>query len=230
MTQGRKPIAATFSRPIPSLAQLAATLALGAGGCKSDKPAPDTTPPPPRAPPPASTVASPSTPPAVDASVGVALADADADAGIRTVSVPKGGNPFQYVHGDPPPAGGLANVQYPPDQTIRNQALIDQLEMLGTAYDGAAAPSFQSAAAGASLSSAAASVGSCKQPGAPTGHGHVLVTFAPSGAPVQVTVSPPFAGTIEETCIANQFRRAARAPAFDPTAGNKSMTTGIDIE
>jgi hypothetical protein len=234
MTARRRPVAATFSRPIPALARLAATLALGSAACKGDRAAPDTPAPPPPPPPP-TTAASPSTAPALDAagalsdvSLDGALAVVPSDGGncasadggpcIRTVTVAPGTDPFGAIHGDvraPNPAGGMVQVRYPqpgdPD------------------FPRPAGPAFPSIEAATSLSNVAASVGSCKQPGGPTGHGHVIVSFGPQGRPARVTVSPPFAGTPEGACIAGRFD-AVHVPPFAASQGNGTMGTSFDVE
>ncbi len=85
---------------------------------------------------------------------------------------------------------------------------------------------FSISAAQAALGSAAASAGSCKKPGGPTGAGKVQVTFAPSGRVTSATVNgPPFAGTPVGGCVASMFRRA-KVPPFNgsPVTVSKSFS------
>jgi hypothetical protein len=77
-----------------------------------------------------------------------------------------------------------------------------------------ALPPFDSAAATAALSQAAASVAACRKDGDPTGSATVIVRYAPSGRVTSSTVEAgPFAGTVTGGCIATTFRKA-RVPAF----------------
>jgi hypothetical protein len=77
-----------------------------------------------------------------------------------------------------------------------------------------ALPPFDSAAATAALSQAAASVASCRKEGDPVGSATVIVRYAPSGRVTSSTVEAgPFAGTVTGGCIATTFRKA-RVPAF----------------
>lgn len=85
---------------------------------------------------------------------------------------------------------------------------------------------FDTAAAKAALSTAAAGAASCAQPGGPTGSGKAEVTFAPSGRVTSANVvSGPFGGTPVGGCIASTFRKA-RVPAFSgaPVTVAKSFT------
>ena len=72
------------------------------------------------------------------------------------------------------------------------------------------APPFDRAAA---LRALGVNVASCKRGGAPSGAGHVKVTFQPSGAVSAVEVDAPYAGTTTGSCVAQRFR-GATIPAF----------------
>jgi hypothetical protein len=75
-------------------------------------------------------------------------------------------------------------------------------------------PPFDSKAATAALTQAAASVATCRKDGDPTGSATVIVRYAPSGRVTSSTVEAgPFAGTVTGGCIATAFRKA-RVPAF----------------
>ena len=66
------------------------------------------------------------------------------------------------------------------------------------------------------------SVKDCKKPGGPTGSGHVVVTFAPSGSVQSAVVDkPPFAGSEVGACIAGKFR-SVQVPPF----GGAAVTVG----
>jgi hypothetical protein len=71
---------------------------------------------------------------------------------------------------------------------------------------------FDRAAAANSL--AAVSVQTCKRPKGPTGEGHLVITFAPSG--VATLAQPdraPYAKTKVGQCVAKEFRKV-RVPPF----------------
>ncbi len=73
---------------------------------------------------------------------------------------------------------------------------------------------FNTAAASAALSSAAARASSCRKPDDPSGVANVTVTFANSGRAINANVNgPPFAGTTTGGCIASKMR-SARVPPF----------------
>jgi len=83
---------------------------------------------------------------------------------------------------------------------------------------------FNRGAAAAAL--AAVSVASCKKPDGPSGDGHVLVTFGPSGSVDSAVVDRgSMVGTPTGGCIAGKFR-AVRVPAFSggPMRVGKSFT------
>jgi hypothetical protein len=87
-------------------------------------------------------------------------------------------------------------------------------------------PPFDTGAAKAALSSAAANASACKQPDGPSGAGKVQVTFAQSGRATTATiVSGPFSGTAVGGCVARAFRGAS-VPAFsgDPVTVSKSFS------
>lgn len=90
-----------------------------------------------------------------------------------------------------------------------------------------AGPAFDTAAAKAALTSAAATASGCKEPGGPTGSGKVQVTFATSGRATSANiVSGPFAGTSVGGCVARAFRQA-QVPAF---SGNSvTVSKGFTI-
>ena len=67
-----------------------------------------------------------------------------------------------------------------------------------------------------------------KAKGAPSGDGHVIVTFAPSGAAEAAFVDrAPFQGTAVGKCIEGQYRRA-RVPAFGGPAINVGKNFRVD--
>jgi hypothetical protein len=79
---------------------------------------------------------------------------------------------------------------------------------------GEATEPFNKDAAGAALSSAAASAGSCRSSGDPSGVAQVSVTFSPSGRATRAIVDgPPFAGTATGGCIASRMTQA-KVPPF----------------
>jgi serine/threonine-protein kinase len=63
-------------------------------------------------------------------------------------------------------------------------------------------------AARARLAQANAVLVICKKEGGVSGPGNATVTFNPDGSVAAVSVDPPYAGTKEGECAANQFRRA----------------------
>ena len=68
-------------------------------------------------------------------------------------------------------------------------------------------------------------VGRCKAKDTPTGEGHVVVTFAPTGTAQGAVVDKgPFVGTKSEKCISTEYKRA-RVPAFkgDPVSVGKTF-------
>jgi hypothetical protein len=76
------------------------------------------------------------------------------------------------------------------------------------------APPFDSQAATAALSEAAATASSCRKDGDPAGNATVIVRYAPSGRATSAVVeSGPFAGTVSGGCIATTFRKT-RVPPF----------------
>jgi hypothetical protein len=72
---------------------------------------------------------------------------------------------------------------------------------------------FDRGAAAQGLARAGMTLVTCRQPGGPTGAGHVRVAFAPSGQVTRADVDPPFAGTPVGKCIEKTFE-AIRVPAF----------------
>jgi hypothetical protein len=85
---------------------------------------------------------------------------------------------------------------------------------------------FDRSAASSSLSSV--SLLPCKQTKGPSGDGHVVVTFAPSGEPQDVVVDrDPFKGTAVGRCIAGQYKRA-RVPKFSGPAVSVGKTFHMD--
>ncbi len=88
---------------------------------------------------------------------------------------------------------------------------------------GSTAPFDRGAAAGALGN---VNIQSCKQPGGPTGSGHVKVTFAPDGnVSAAVIDGGPYPGTPVGGCIAGKYR-GAHIPAFSgaPVSVGKSFT------
>ncbi len=88
-----------------------------------------------------------------------------------------------------------------------------------------AAP-FNLAEARTRLSAAAAGASACKKSGGPTGTGHVVIVFGPSGNPQSVSVTgAPFSGTPTAACVAARFR-AVRVPSFggSPFSVSKSFS------
>ncbi|MBS2013540.1 MAG: hypothetical protein JST00_11665 [Deltaproteobacteria bacterium] len=58
-------------------------------------------------------------------------------------------------------------------------------------------------------------LGKCKTPNAARGEGHVAVRFSPSGAAVEASVDKgPMMGTPAAKCIAKEFKKQAKVPAF----------------
>jgi hypothetical protein len=79
-----------------------------------------------------------------------------------------------------------------------------------------AGPVFDRAAAGRALGSV--SLLPCKQAKGPTGEGHVIVTFAPSGEVTDANVDrDPYKGTAMGRCIAAQYKHAPNVPRFAGT-------------
>lgn len=72
---------------------------------------------------------------------------------------------------------------------------------------------FDRGAAAQMLSRVGATLLTCRQPGGPTGGGHVRVAFAPSGQVTRADVDPHFAGTSVGKCIEKRFE-AIQIPAF----------------
>lgn len=67
-------------------------------------------------------------------------------------------------------------------------------------------------------------LGKCKTPNAARGEGHIAVRFSPNGAAVEASVDKgPMIGTPAAKCIANQFKKQAKVPAFagDPVLVGK---------
>ena len=116
--------------------------------------------------------------------------------------------------GDARTAGCVQNAlvgwRFPEASGSRVVATIAYVPTSPSAGDGTAP--FDRGAAAAALGGV--NVGSCAQPGGPTGAGRISVTFAPDGAARRVVcTNPPFAGTAVGACIEQLFRRA-RVPAF----------------
>ncbi len=79
------------------------------------------------------------------------------------------------------------------------------------ADDGSGKPPFNRGEASAAL--AAVNIANCKKPDGPTGNGHVVVTFDPSGTVQSAVVDDgPFPGTPVGGCIAGRFRGAHVSP------------------
>jgi hypothetical protein len=73
---------------------------------------------------------------------------------------------------------------------------------------------FNTGAASAALTQAAANASTCRKPGDPSGVASVTVTFSNSGRATNANISgPPFAGTVTGGCIASKMRQA-RVPPF----------------
>jgi hypothetical protein len=59
----------------------------------------------------------------------------------------------------------------------------------------------------------------CKTPNAARGEGHIAVRFAPNGNATEATVDRgPMLGTPAAKCIATQFKKQAKVPAFSGEA------------
>jgi hypothetical protein len=68
-------------------------------------------------------------------------------------------------------------------------------------------------------------VGHCKSKSTPSGEGHIIVTFAPTGSAQDAVVDKgPFVGTKSEKCISKEYKRA-KVPAFkgDPVSVGKTF-------
>lgn len=68
-------------------------------------------------------------------------------------------------------------------------------------------------------------VAKCKTKKSPSGEGHVIVTFAPTGSARGAVVDKgPFIGTKSEKCIAKEYKRA-KVPPFkgDPVSVGKTF-------
>jgi hypothetical protein len=73
-------------------------------------------------------------------------------------------------------------------------------------------PPFDKDAAGAALGSV--EISHCKKPGGPSGDGHVVVTFSPSGsAAAAYADTAPYLGTPVGKCVESAYGKA-RIPAF----------------
>jgi hypothetical protein len=71
-------------------------------------------------------------------------------------------------------------------------------------------------------------VASCKEPGGPTGAGHVSITFSPNGLVTSVVVDrEPFVGTSVAGCISAKFREA-RVPVFSGSAVKVGKSFAIE--
>jgi hypothetical protein len=88
---------------------------------------------------------------------------------------------------------------------------------------------FDENAANASLAQAAmvVALGACNNPGGPTGHGHVRVTFGPDGRSAKAKVVEPLAFTPTGECVAKEFEETARVPPYDGPA--QTRIGGFDI-
>jgi hypothetical protein len=223
---------ATTSNPIPSLVQLAA-LAVGSFGaaCKQPTAAPDASP----APPPG-----PSNTPGDQAFVGAGSGAGAVDAAAPTNT----GEPTDAGHDDAALAqrkeqqqlqqllGTLhpTGVAYmpPPGGMAISRPMIDPLDQLGGGPPSAGnGPQFDIGIAQKKLAAAAASAGSCASDAGPHGHGHVMVTFDPSGKAVRVVVEPPFEGTGVGSCIEGHFRSVRLPPFSDPS---RTVAKGFDMK
>ncbi len=90
-----------------------------------------------------------------------------------------------------------------------------------------AGPVFDTAAAGRALG--AVSLLPCKQTKGPTGDGHVIVTFAPTGEVTEVKVDrEPYKDTAVGRCIAGQFKRAQNVPRFAGAPVSVGKTFHLD--
>jgi hypothetical protein len=89
-----------------------------------------------------------------------------------------------------------------------------------------AGPVFDRGAASRELSQV--SVLPCKQSKGPSGDGHIVVTFAPTGEVQDAVVDrEPFKGTAVGRCIAGQFKRA-HVPKFSGAPVTVGKTFHID--
>jgi serine/threonine protein kinase len=86
---------------------------------------------------------------------------------------------------------------------------------------------FQRDAASSTLTTAAGSASSCRQPEGPTGRGHAHVTFAATGRVTSVRIEPPFAGTTTGRCVEGAFA-SATVPPF--TGSSVTVTRSFFIE
>jgi hypothetical protein len=90
-----------------------------------------------------------------------------------------------------------------------------------------AGPSFDRAAASRALGSI--SLLPCKQAKGPSGDGHVIVTFAPTGEVTEVTVDrEPYKDTAVGRCIAGQFKHAQKVPRFAGAPVSVGKTFHLD--
>jgi hypothetical protein len=251
----RRPTPARLSNPIPPLAQLASTLALGAlagvAACKTEEPRADTLSPPP---PDASLSATDAALAPLDDAAstdasdegGFVPADASMDSPLAIESTDSGacigdaaactkrsttsiltltgkGDPFLELHGiggitgfHASNAGGLA---------MRPMSTTGMNPTIGSG--GANAPPFDTNAAQSALTTAAGGLAACKQPGGPTGHGHVSVVFGANGRPTKIVIGPPFQATGVGSCIEGRLRRAHVPPFSGPGV---TLYKGIDVE
>ncbi len=61
----------------------------------------------------------------------------------------------------------------------------------------------------------AVDLGKCRATNAEKGEGHVMITFASSGAPAKVVIDKgPWVGTPVAKCMASQFKKQVKVPAF----------------
>jgi hypothetical protein len=87
-------------------------------------------------------------------------------------------------------------------------------------------PGFDKSAAAASLGSV--SILPCKQSKGPTGEGHIVVTFSPTGEVQDVNVDrDPYKNTAVGRCIAGQYKRA-HVPKFGGPAVSVGKTFRLD--
>ncbi len=90
-----------------------------------------------------------------------------------------------------------------------------------------AGPAFDTAAASRALGSI--SLLPCKQTKGPSGDGHVIVTFAPTGEVTNVVVDrDPYKDTAVGRCIAGQFKRAPSVPKFAGAPVSVGKTFHLD--
>lgn len=92
------------------------------------------------------------------------------------------------------------------------------------AKDAPAAGAFDREAAASAISSV--DLAKCRATNAEKGEGHVMITFAPAGGASNATVDRgPWVGTPVAKCLAAQFKKQTKVPAFsgDPITVGKTF-------